>query len=86
MWEETEAEDRQGSMMEYKGGVGLAAKFDFNETFRKRLKFQDRNRYSQLEDTPVLAYLDELHKHSLSPRSQGVVLPRGKPEAERIPS
>lgn len=70
-------EKRSGSMENYSGSVGNEAKLEFYETFIHLPLFSQRNRVENLEDTPNVAYLEEIHKQKLCPEPFGIVRRKG---------
>lgn len=68
---------KRGSMEEYSGPVGDAAKLEFVETFMNLELFAQRNKLLKLEDTPNIAYLKQVFKKNLKPEPFGIVRRKG---------
>ena len=60
---------------------GIQAKLDFNDIFRNRIRYKDRNNFYKIPHSPALVYLEEVERQRLSPKSLGVVFPRGKTQS-----
>lgn len=58
--------------------VGIEAKLGFYDSYRGLNKVRERNRFEQVQDSPALAYLNEVKKQKISPRPFGIVKRRGK--------
>ena len=70
-------EKRGGSMEAYNGPIGNEAKLEFYETFKNLPMFTERNRTQKLEDTPTIAYLNQVHKNNLNPEPFGIIRRKG---------
>ena len=70
-------EKRSGSMETYTGSVGNDARLEFYDTLINLPRFSQRNRAEHLEDTPNIAYLEEIHKQKLAPEPFGIVRRKG---------
>lgn len=70
-------EKRGGSMEAYNGPIGADAKLEFYDTFMNLPMFSQRNKRENLENTPNVAYLQEINKGRLKPEPFGIVRNKG---------
>ena len=68
---------RQGSMEQYRGPIGNQAKMEYYESYKKLPAITERNRYNHIEDSPNVAYLQEIDKKHLKPLPFGVIRSKG---------
>ena len=70
-------EKRGGSMEAYNGPLGPNARLEFYDTFMNLPLFSQRNKEQKLENTPNVAYLQQVHKQHLAPEPFGIVRNKG---------
>lgn len=68
---------RQGCMEQYKGPIGLEAKMEFYESFKHLPLITERNKFDHLENSPNIAYLQEVETKHLKPQPFGIVRAKG---------
>lgn len=73
--------NRNSTVPEYKGQVGLDAKMEFYETYKEISKFTHMNRFLATDENPNIAYLREIRSKQLAPAPFGVVKRKGEPHA-----
>ena len=70
-----------GSMDTYSGPVGTSARSEFFDSYKQLNKLSQRNRYEKLEDSPNVAYLEEIKKQKLQPKPFGIIKRNGPEES-----
>ena len=61
----------------YKGSIGVSAKIDFYESYRKLPEITERIHYKKTKESPNVAYLQEISKSRIRPHPFGVVRNKG---------
>lgn len=65
------------SIEHYTGQVGVSAKIDFYDSFKKLPAITERNKYMHIEESPNIAYLEEIQRSRIKPQPFGVVRTKG---------
>lgn len=68
---------REGSMEQYRGPIGNQAKMEYYESYKKLPAITERNKYNHIENSPNVAYLQEIDKKHLKPLPFGVIRSKG---------
>lgn len=71
---------KRGTIDTYRGNVGLPAKVNFYKSFKRLDRLTQQNKFSHLEDSPDLAYLQVINNKRMKPEPIGLVKRKGNPD------
>ncbi|CAG9334034.1 unnamed protein product [Blepharisma stoltei] len=69
--------NREGSMENYQGPIGLSARIEFFETFKNLDKYKEQIKQHHMESSPNIAFLEKCEKEKIWPKPIGIVKRRG---------
>lgn len=74
---QSRAEHRIGTLKTYRGSLGIEAKGEYYESYRKLPKINQRNRFEHETENANVAYLNEVQRRNLIPVPHGIVKSKG---------